>query len=315
MSKMCETTPKVSVCVVTYDQENYIRQCLQSLVEQETDFLFEIIVSDDCSTDGTRTIVQDFATKYPGVVKPIFNKNNIGAFKNFLLVHENATGEYIAHMDGDDYALPGKLQQQADFLDEHEDCTVVFHVMKIVDGISNDFLGCTEKQPILFDVNHLIQNCNPVAHSSKMYRKSAVITKWSEKPIIDFYMNVEHAISGKVGFIDTALGVYRWQVGITADKNYDRMEKYNNDVFDRAIELGVDPEVVNEGRRKLNNMLAINYFIDGDDIRFKKYISINKQNLTLVNIKNYVFYMFRNNAGLLRKLLRVKSHICGNKNI
>ncbi len=315
MSIINETKPKVSVCVVTYNQEKYIRQCLQSLVEQETDFLFEVIVSDDCSTDRTRTIVQDFATKYPGVVKPIFNKNNIGAFKNFLLVHENATGEYIAHMDGDDYALPGKLQQQADFIDEHEDCTVVFHVMKIVDGKSNDFLGCTEKQPILFDVNYLIQNCNPVAHSSKMYRKSAVITKWSEKPIIDFYMNVEHAISGKVGFIDTALGVYRWQVGVTADKNYDRMEKYNNDVFDRAIELGVVPEVVDEGRRKLNNMLAINYFIDGDDIRFKKYISINKQKLTIVNIKNYLYYIFRNNAGLLRKLLRVKSHICGYKNI
>jgi hypothetical protein len=224
-------------------------------------------------------------------------------------VHGAAQGEYVAHLDGDDYALPGKLQKQADFIDEHGECTEVFHAMKIIDGKSNDFLGCTEKQPIFFDVNHLIQNCNPVAHSSKMYRKSAVITKWSEKTVIDFYLNVEHAISGKVGFIDTVLGVYRWQVGITGEKNYERMEKYNNDVFDRAIELGVDPEVVNEGRRKLNNMLAINCFIDGDDKNFRKYISTNKQELTFGNIKNYIFYMFRNHAGFLRKLLGVKGHV------
>ena len=79
-------TPKVSVCVVTYNQEKYIRQCLQSIVDQETNFNFEILVSDDCSTDATRTIVLEFASKYPEIVKPMFRDRNVGAVKNFVLI-------------------------------------------------------------------------------------------------------------------------------------------------------------------------------------------------------------------------------------
>jgi len=111
-------TPKVSVCVITYNQEKYIRQCLQSIVDQETDFDFEVIVGEDCSTDGTRAIVQEFSEKFPNIVKPIYQKKNIdGGGYNFLTVHRAARGEYVAHIDGDDFALPGKLQAQANILE------------------------------------------------------------------------------------------------------------------------------------------------------------------------------------------------------
>lgn len=73
-----EKVPKLSVCVITYNQKEYIRQCLQSIVDQETDFDFEVIVGDDCSTDGTRAIVQEFARRYPKVVKPIFSEEYWG---------------------------------------------------------------------------------------------------------------------------------------------------------------------------------------------------------------------------------------------
>lgn len=73
--------PKVSVCVVTYNQEKYIHECLQSLVDQETDFEFEVIVGDDGSTDGTRAVVVDFARKYPKIVKPLLHEKNNGPTK------------------------------------------------------------------------------------------------------------------------------------------------------------------------------------------------------------------------------------------
>jgi len=127
-----EKPPKVSVCVITYNQEKYIRQCLQSIVDQETDFYFEVIVGDDCSTDGTRAIVQEFVERYPGVVKPIFQEKNIGGgVHNYLTVHKATRGEYIAHVDGDDYCLPGKLQAQADLLDDDPDCNLVWHRMLV----------------------------------------------------------------------------------------------------------------------------------------------------------------------------------------
>lgn len=80
--------PKVSVCVVTYNQEKYIRQCLQSIVDQETNFLFEIIVADDCSTDGTAAIIRDFYHKYPSIIKSFFHYRNIGPAKNIFFTYK-----------------------------------------------------------------------------------------------------------------------------------------------------------------------------------------------------------------------------------
>ena len=112
--------PKMSVCVITYNQERYIGQCLQSLVEQKTDFDFEVIVGDDCSTDGTLAVVQEFVNRYPDIVRTILQPTNTGGSKNYLQVHAAAIGTYVAHVDGDDYALPGKLQAQAEVLEDRK---------------------------------------------------------------------------------------------------------------------------------------------------------------------------------------------------
>ena len=119
--------PKVSVCVITYNQERYIRKCLQSLVEQQTNFDFEIIVGDDCSTDGTQAVVREFVERYPQLVRALVQECNTGGSRNNLEVHAAARGGYVAHVDGDDYALAGKLQAQADVLDRDPACNAVWH--------------------------------------------------------------------------------------------------------------------------------------------------------------------------------------------
>ena len=135
--------PKVSVCVITYNQERYIRQCLQSLVDQQTNFDFEVIVGDDCSTDGTRAVVQEFVERYPGIVRPLFQEHNTGGSRNNLEVHAAATGEYVAHVDGDDYALPDKLQAQADVLDRDPGCMAVWHQVDFFDDAGGFCSGTT----------------------------------------------------------------------------------------------------------------------------------------------------------------------------
>src|SRR5664279_5549236 len=117
--------PKVTVCVVTYNQERYIAQCLQSLVDQEVDFGFEVVVSDDCSSDSTATIIKDFCQRYPGLVRAHFHEKNIGAYENFLFAHRQVAGEYAAHIDGDDLAFPSKLAAQVSALDADPACAVV----------------------------------------------------------------------------------------------------------------------------------------------------------------------------------------------
>ena len=87
---MNNTDIQVSVCVVTYNQENYIAECLESLVSQQTEFKFEIIVGEDCSTDRTREIVQKYIEKYPDLIVPLFYKKNVGAVENIKQVYKLA---------------------------------------------------------------------------------------------------------------------------------------------------------------------------------------------------------------------------------
>lgn len=215
-------TPKVSVCVVTYNQEKYIRQCLQSIVDQETDFDFEVIVGDDCSTDGTRAIVSEFAERYAGIVKPLFHERNIGAGANYKVTHDQATGEYIAHVDGDDYCLPGKLQSQARILDADPGCNIVWHRMQILvndEKLHNGppHLSGDKLSHIRLDRGDILQFIAVGLNSSKMYRKSVRHYATPSFPIVDYYANVEQIRDGYARFAaDGYYGVYRSGIGISS---------------------------------------------------------------------------------------------------
>jgi glycosyltransferase involved in cell wall biosynthesis len=231
-----EKTPKVSVCVVTYNQEKYIRQCLQSIVDQETDFDFEIIVGNDCSTDGTRAIVQEFANKYPDMVKPIFHEKNIGAYKNFLFVHTKTTGEYIAHMDGDDYMLPSKLQVQVHFLDLHQECNVVFHRVKVLyeqNGVLLDDLTDVKIIPKGgYTQSAILRHVSVGANSSKMYRASVKVKEYPEFNIVDYFENVEQVGTGKACFVsEDPYGVYRAGIGIASSGSSTRLALCNSFLY------------------------------------------------------------------------------------
>lgn len=117
--------PLVSICCATYNHAPYIRQCLEGFIMQKTNIPFEIIINDDCSTDGTTEIVKEYAQKYPDIIKPIFHEENqyskgIKALTTY--VYPKAKGKYIALCEGDDYWVdPLKLQKQVDFMEEHSD--------------------------------------------------------------------------------------------------------------------------------------------------------------------------------------------------
>jgi glycosyltransferase involved in cell wall biosynthesis len=230
--------PKVSVCVVTYNQENYIGQCLQSLVDQKTDFDFEVIVSDDCSTDGTPKIIKDYASSYPRIIKATIQDKNIGGSKNYFFAHDQARGDYVAHLDGDDYALPGKLSIQAKFLDAHPECSMVFHPCKLL--YQNGRLCTPKKPPIENPLNFAEYKYlypNSARHSSKMYRRAAQATfSPADRQYLDMHMHFYHGISGLAGSVNEYLGVYR--VGIGMSSNAQKLHKLALDSYDFAVELG-----------------------------------------------------------------------------
>lgn len=205
-----EKKPKVSVCVVTYNQEKYIRQCLQSILDQKTDFDFEVIVGEDCSTDGTRAIVREFAEKYPATVRGIFRDKNIGAVKNYLDVHNSASGEYIAHMDGDDFWFPKKLQAQVCFMEKNRACVAVYSNALIVAG-DNKVVGvfASNVNPV-FDTSYLIKDGNFLCNSSMMYKLELRERVFSiSGDYIDFHVHLKLSEIGYLGYIDENLTAYR----------------------------------------------------------------------------------------------------------
>ena len=119
----------VSVKCITYNHADYIKKALEGFVNQKTDFRYEVIIHDDCSTDGTDLIIKEYAIKYPSIIKPIFETENQyhkkdGSIGRILRRHTR--GKYIAMCEGDDYWIdPFKLQKQVDFLESHPDYSMI----------------------------------------------------------------------------------------------------------------------------------------------------------------------------------------------
>lgn len=206
--------PVVSVCCTTYNHENYISEAIDGFLIQETNFPFEIIIRDDCSTDKTAMIVRAYTEKYPKIIKPIYETENqySKGVRPMPVVFKKAVGKYFALCEGDDYWTdPLKLQKQVDFMEENDECSMCFHNVQII-------------------------NENKLANSSfydhletKEYSVEEVLTKWtvptcstifraeiskkiplnSNFKVGDNVLFTTCAMYGKLFCINEEMGVYR----------------------------------------------------------------------------------------------------------
>ncbi|MCO8059271.1 glycosyltransferase family 2 protein [Acinetobacter towneri] len=206
----------VSVCIVTYNQERFVEQTLQSILNQNTNFQYEVIIGDDCSTDSTRKIIEDFLLKYPDIIVPVFHEKNIGPLENLKAVYRKAKGKYICHLDGDDLALPVKLQRQFDVMESNPDCVICTHDMRYIDAEGNKVREWTHQKG-KFDLNYLYLNLPFFAHSSKMFRNDFMFDYFDElhPQALDIEIHIEQAKKGLIYHLDEELGAYRVDVGIS----------------------------------------------------------------------------------------------------
>lgn len=207
---------EVSVCVVTYNHEDYLEQCLQSLVDQKTTFTFEVIVGEDKSTDKTRMIVEKFHKKFPLLVTPIYHDFNVGPVKNLLSTYKMARGRYICHIDGDDFAFPGKLQKQWNLLKKNSDCVICTHDMTVVNSkgevVRRRYRRHSQVKNSLSD---LYKQLPFFAHSSKMFVNDLDDLFWDQLDChaLDIEIHTHQAQKGLIYHIDEPLGGYRINVG------------------------------------------------------------------------------------------------------
>lgn len=126
---------KVSVICTVYNKEKFLRKTLDSLVMQKTNFRYEIIVVDDVSTDGSRQIIDEYAEKYPNLIRSFYNEKNLGITLNWIQSCEYARGVYIARSDADDcWVDEYKIQKQVDLLEKSQDSRWCITDINMVDG-------------------------------------------------------------------------------------------------------------------------------------------------------------------------------------
>ena len=137
MSNKQEERPlMVSIKCTVYNHAPFLRQCLDGFVMQKTNFRFEAIVHDDASTDNSAEIIREYAEKYPDIIKPVYEEENVYSKDRVLLrriMNDLCKGKYVALCEGDDFWTdPLKLQKQVDYMEAHPDCSMCFTAANIL---------------------------------------------------------------------------------------------------------------------------------------------------------------------------------------
>lgn len=213
------TKPLLTVCVITYNHVKYIEEAIDSILAQEVDFSWKLVIADDFSTDGTKEILERYKAKYPELIDLILQKSNVGPESNWLDLMSYPTSKYVLYAEGDDYLTdPKKLQKQVDFLEHHKDYSICFHPVKVIyeDSSYPDEIFPTSEfrhNKDVLELKDLLQN-NFIQTNSAMYRwrfTDEKIKTAFPKSISpgDWYLHIIHAELGEIGFIDSVMSAYR----------------------------------------------------------------------------------------------------------
>lgn len=165
----------VSVIMITYNHEAFIRKAIEGVLIQECSFPVELLIGDDCSSDNTEAVVQDILNKHPkaGCVKYMRNVVNLGPSENYLYLFKQCSGKYIANCEGDDYWTdPHKLQKQVDFLETNPNCYL--YTTNAVRQYEDDFspMDMTDTdRKFLFEEQIMMNQC---ITGTVMFRKEKI---------------------------------------------------------------------------------------------------------------------------------------------
>lgn len=222
--------PLVAIRCIAYNQEAYIRKCLDGFVMQKTNFKYVVVIHDDASLDNTAEIIREYEEKSPDIIIPIYETENQyskegNPLGRIMLDAINNTGaKYVALCEGDDYWTdPNKLQKQVDFLESHPDYSMCFHRAKIeYEGIQGVRILCEQVEDRDYSPNELLRDWY-IPTASIVCRKECydVPLVDSEKFVNgDVILMLKCATLGKIhGFADS-MSVYRvHSAGVSYDKN------------------------------------------------------------------------------------------------
>jgi len=251
--------PLVSICSAAYNQELFIRQCLDGFLMQATDFPFEIVVHDDASADNTADIIREYAEAYPDIIKPIFQAENQYSKGTKVLatyVWPQAQGKYIALCDGDDYWTdPLKLQKQVDFLEANGDYVICAGRSLERDGDELHDCWASKTGTITFrDIAHsnTIQTNTVIFRNIFKQDNFPKMHKYLRESVNgDIFLYLSLLVEGKGYILPDNVGVYRRHAGGIMGKKPDgerylRSLKTRNTIIDYLKDIKADESYVED---------------------------------------------------------------------
>lgn len=284
-----EEKPLVSIKCLVYNHEDFITECLEGFVMQKTNFRFEAIVHDDCSTDSSVEIIRKYAEKYPDIIIPVYEKENLYSKNDGSLaraVNPHLNGKYIAMCEGDDYWTdPHKLQKQIDFLESHSDYSMVFSSCRI---LNTENLACSFKGENIENREYSSQEIFEqwtIPTASVVYRNGILNDETLNHPerfmYGDIAMFLECSHKGRIYGMRDPMTVYRIHgKGVSHDKNrYMEVQRRHPDHLECILDNF--PKL---DQKKLYRRLSSAFFH-----RAQKYDKITSSNFYIDLIKSGIY--------------------------
>jgi glycosyltransferase involved in cell wall biosynthesis len=225
----------LTIVVFTYNLKKYVPQSLESILSQKVNFKYQIIIADDCSTDGTIDVIKDYQQRYPDLITLMLSDKNQKLTRNSIRVYEVLKTEYFTILDGDDYWTDcNKLQEQIDFLQNHPNFTICGHNTKLLyesDPKKEVFVYNGDGTKDEFDFSDILNNVPCYMHTSSTMFRNVIFKHGVPK---DFYDSLDtiyerafegdsirnyiHLEKGKMKYIDKTMSVY--QIILPPDINF-----------------------------------------------------------------------------------------------
>ncbi len=213
-----DSSPVVSVVMIAYNMEKYISTAIEGVVSQRTDFPFELIIMDDCSSDSTPEVIKAWKRKYPDVIRNVRNVENLGLQRNYLEGFSLCRGKYMAICDADDYWFcKTKLARQVTYMDQNPECAISFHRMVNYYEASGEKSLSNGGQRVDTGLADLSKS-NFITNSSVMYRRNNIdlsnLPQWiSLDRSPDYALHMLYARTGTIHYLSRPMGVYRKTTG------------------------------------------------------------------------------------------------------
>lgn len=291
--------PVVSVCTLTYNQEKFIEQTVMSILAQETDFDFEIVISDDGSTDATISIIEDIIKNHhKGFLIKFLKHENMGVLPNYVYTFKHCNGKYVAFCEGDDYWTdPNKLQTQYNFLELNPEYSLCFHQVKKIDDkgfISNAPVENIEKTYTLKDLAS-----GPLMYTPSVMMKfeGINIPDWYvESPLFDYPLQMLVARKGNIKYLPINMANYRVGTGLwTSGHGHTNMKKLEKLLGLLTREFAGDDDIYRELERRRKEVSEIvhkhDFYLDlyNGKADLSKISVVTAINLILSKVKSKIF--------------------------